>query len=233
MLLVIFGAGASHEYGPTATQFAWQPPLANRLFDAAEFGAALKLYPQIAGVVAQLRELRSGISLEQRLDEIQKEAESDYPRAAIDLMAVRYYLRHVLWVCGQEAITNSSHVTNYATLFRLIDRWRARRREQVCVVTFNYDTILEDAAQSVLGCQFSGSSHTSREMTGSSTRFMGPATGAKRSRTRICRARSIRPPSSTELENCNWVITSCGRRVQVRSRRASRFKGASFRSLLQ
>jgi hypothetical protein len=40
--------------------------------------------------------------------------------------------------------------TNYATFLREIERWRSEFNEKVCLVTFNYDTMLEDAAHQVL-----------------------------------------------------------------------------------
>ena len=153
MLLVILGAGASHDFAPGA-QGAWQPPLANGLFDPGEFGAALKRFPQIAGLVPSLRGLPTGISLEERLDEIQAEAEGKSSRAPVELMAMRYYLRYVLWECSATSIERTSNVTNYARLFRIIEVWRETHDERVCVVTFNYDTLLENAAQSVLGASF-------------------------------------------------------------------------------
>jgi len=46
--------------------------------------------------------------------------------------------------------TKHRGVTNFATLLREIDRWRHEAKEQVCFVTFNYDTMLEDAMEQVL-----------------------------------------------------------------------------------
>jgi hypothetical protein len=41
-------------------------------------------------------------------------------------------------------------VTNYTALIQAIERWRQDRSEKMCLITFNYDTLLDRACRSVL-----------------------------------------------------------------------------------
>src|SRR5207244_836965 len=59
------------------------------------------------------------------------------------------------WSCAQATIAATSHATNTAALLRRLDRWRAAdEHREIAVVTFNYDTLLEDAAQATLLLEF-------------------------------------------------------------------------------
>jgi hypothetical protein len=68
-----------------------------------------------------------------------------------ELAAIRYYLHLALWQCQRRWYSRHRGITNYATLLREIERWRFESKEQVCYVTFNYDTMVEDAMWQVLG----------------------------------------------------------------------------------
>ena len=89
MLLVIFGAGASYDYAPSCAD-QWRPPLANALFEAGEFGDALKRYPQFAGLVPHLRGLPSGVTVEEKLDAIQTSPCRSLAKNFSRLMSSRY-----------------------------------------------------------------------------------------------------------------------------------------------
>jgi hypothetical protein len=154
-VLVVLGAGASFDNGRPPSQ--WNLPLARTLFTQPEFMEAARSYSEMAGLLADLRAASEGDGpgIEQRLDDLQQEADSIYPQAKVELMAVRYYLRHVTWVCSQEVITSTSHGTTTARLFRKLNRWRTSGPgRSVSVVSFNYDTLLEDAASSVISREF-------------------------------------------------------------------------------
>ncbi len=90
-----------------------------------------------------------GISIEAKLAEFQEQAKT-YPPAHRELNAIRFYLRSALWACQDHWRTRHRGVTNFATLLREIDRWRLARNELVCFVTFNYDTMLEEAMTQVV-----------------------------------------------------------------------------------
>jgi hypothetical protein len=171
VLLVIFGAGASYDSVPhlpppppnSAGQSNFgvrppslprpydedRPPLANQLFDDREtFVKAMEQFGDCRALVPLLR--KSGVSVEKELARFQEEAVK-YPRRHCQLAAVRYYLHTALWRCVDRWRTQWHHgITNYVTFLDQIERWRFERSEHVCLVTFNYDTMIEDAIRQVL-----------------------------------------------------------------------------------
>jgi SIR2-like protein len=154
MLLVIFGAGASFDSVPTYPPGAvvlgadplnnfHRPPLANELFENRPvFAEAIARLPECQPIVQRLRSLK-GESLEAALQDLQAKAK-DYPRGLQQLAAVRYYLQYILWQCSNAWRDVAKGVTNYKTLLDQIERAN-KKNEPVCLVTFNYDTLLEDA----------------------------------------------------------------------------------------
>lgn len=164
MLLVILGAGASYDSLPPdvleqltlGTIADFRPPLAQELFDdRASFGEALDKYPQCAALVGELRKrLRADALLEQELERYQEQA-SDDPLLYRQLVAIRFYLQEVLWTCGSRWRELSHGVTNYTDLLFRLARWRHEREEALCVVTFNYDLLLDEAAVGTLGADLS------------------------------------------------------------------------------
>src|SRR4029077_2835979 len=97
--------------------------------------------------------LRSDVQVERQLARFEKEAETFPPRHS-QLAAVRYYLHHMLWSCQDNWHNHHRGVTNYLTFLGEIDRWRYQHNEQVCYVTFNYDTMLERSMTDLWGCTF-------------------------------------------------------------------------------
>lgn len=88
MLLVVLGAGASHdsadlsfiEYAKRQEISEWQPPLANQLFDArAHFYRALDAFPDSRSLVVALRAALSDGTrqLEIELDRVSEKAALD------------------------------------------------------------------------------------------------------------------------------------------------------------
>ena len=57
---------------------------------------------------------------------------------------MRYYLQFILTQCGAAWRGIAKGVTNYKTLLDQIERAN-KKNEPVCLVTFNHDTLLEDA----------------------------------------------------------------------------------------
>lgn len=99
-------------------------------------------------IVPYLRGRGSGISIERVLQRLQQEA-TDHPQRHRQLAAIRYYLHVMLWECESRWNENATQgVTNQKTLLDQIERWR-KPNEQVCLVTFNYDTMLETALSTV------------------------------------------------------------------------------------
>jgi hypothetical protein len=158
VLLLLFGAVSSFDSvphlpasGPPVEGMAnWQerPPLANQLFDTRPiFVDLMERFRDCQAIVPILRQ--SGTSIEKRLAEFQEQAKT-FPLAHRELAAIHYYLHFALWTCQDRWRTKHRGITNFATLLREIERWRYEVKEQVCFVTFNYDTMLEEAMGQVL-----------------------------------------------------------------------------------
>ena len=170
MLMVIFGAGASYDSvsslpPPPPSGFVPpglppprpldnddRPPLANELFDnRREFVSVMDKFPQCKPIISRLR---SG-NVEQELEVLQEEAE-EYGIRHSQLAALRFYLQSNIWGCENRWEQRVARgITNYLSLLDCIERWRDRTSNgeevvlggyrRVCLVTFNYDTLLEKA----------------------------------------------------------------------------------------
>ena len=163
MLLVIFGAGASYDSvphlpptgSPLERRYPYELdrlPLANELFENREhFVEAMVRFAHCMAIVPFLR--KAGVSVEEELAKLQLQAKT-FPHAHRELAAIRYYLHFALWECQKRWFERHRGITNYATFLREVERWRFDGNQQVCFVTFNYDTMLEQAMEQVLGCKF-------------------------------------------------------------------------------
>jgi hypothetical protein len=166
MLMVILGAGASYDsarafpppeprWGGSNQNFsaqppapddaeAWRPPLASELFRDSKqrFGDIVQRYPTLHPVLLRLREPLDGRSLEEELQLLKDEA-NGYPQRKRQLFSIRYYLRDLLF-----EVTNNwrqrTRFTNYAVLIDQIMQFH-KGDESVCLVTFNYDILLDQA----------------------------------------------------------------------------------------
>jgi hypothetical protein len=165
MLVVIFGAGASYDSdprypppppdtmilrSPPLSIQQWRPPLAKGLFED-RFGDIAIDYPVCAGIIGHLRRAasRSTMSLEEALARARDEA-AGYPQRAEELLALRYYLSDVLSKVSDNWAGVTHGVDNYADLLRTVDRWRHVHQEEVCLINFNYDLLLDRACQGIL-----------------------------------------------------------------------------------
>lgn len=157
MLMVIFGAGASSDSVKPSNRARrnddpLRPPLADALFDLREnFTRVVATYPDFAVLVDRLRgAVARQTPVEAELERIKQEARvfSWYHRA---LAATQFYLREILWECGSDWIKGGAGVTNYASLLDHLRRWQVRQvpSEDVLLVTFNYDTMLDDACRAI------------------------------------------------------------------------------------
>src|SRR6266566_1353949 len=155
--MVIFGAGASYDSAatfpprtPVGSDQESRPPLANGLFQQnAFFDRWVEKYPECTPVVTRLR-LHIRATLEDEMERYRLEAKQE-PQRAVELNAVRYYLRWLLWGCSNEWLRYTKGVTNYVSLLGDIRVWKnSHPQEEVRFVTFNYDTLLEHACQQAL-----------------------------------------------------------------------------------
>lgn len=159
-MLVVLGAGASFDsVSPTSlvpgVGDAWRPPLAQGLLEPRPYSFAplLSNYPEMAALVVELRErLDRGEDLETMLAYFQAlAADGDVPTARA-LMSLRFYLQQIIESCSA---WGSQHfgATNYVWLVNRLDRWAKRSAETVLYVTFNYDTLLDQAFSTYFGMQ--------------------------------------------------------------------------------
>lgn len=178
--MVIFGAGASNDslsepvrratamgraferensagLLERADRLDWQPPLTADLFkEKPQFQRAIANYPAAGTLIdGSLRGLDPKTnSVETVLDSLSTEAAE--PSAASlrrQLAALRFYLREVLWQCGDNFESEIGPAqTNYHRLVERIVRWQERRQAAggetvVTLVTFNYDLMLDRAVR--------------------------------------------------------------------------------------
>lgn len=171
MLLVIFGAGASydsvtHRPPPAANFLAatnstrvqhlgsheeFRPPLASQLFDDRPL--FVRVMQNYAACKPLVNLLRGDVRVEQQLAKFEEEAKT-FPVRRRQLAAIKYYLHEVMWSCQNEWQNEHKGITNYLTFLDAIDRWRYENEERVCIVTFNYDTMVEASMLELWGWNF-------------------------------------------------------------------------------
>jgi len=150
MILVIFGAGASYDSVSNHRPGEHQPfrlPLADRLFDDRPlFQQIAARFSRCQPIVPHLRHLKENATLEQTLSEFRDGADKN-PERHKQLAAIRYYLQEALFRCEEKWKEVHTGVTNYKTFLDYCRDCRCYTPEPICLVTFNYDTMLETAFQ--------------------------------------------------------------------------------------
>ena len=168
MLMVIFGAGASYDSAPAypvprpaggqsnfggaapavSQSEIWRPPLANNLFldPWHTFGEIVVKYPKLSHILPFLRQPIGGKSIEETLESLQAEG-ADYPERQKEFASVRYYLCELLTKVTKEWHFLTDGTTNYTALTGELLRYN-QAGEQICLVTFNYDLLLDYALHS-------------------------------------------------------------------------------------
>jgi hypothetical protein len=120
----------------------FRPPLADELFEPRDsFRSVWTRYP-IEGILPHL----VGGSVESELEMLRRSPDSD---AAIprQLAAVKFYLRDIIQTCDRNWKRLLGAASNYSGFLDEIESWRQSTTdvEEIFLVTFNYDTLLEDA----------------------------------------------------------------------------------------
>ncbi len=156
MLMVIFGAGASYDSFPsqppdkpqTARVSDNRPPLADQLFDnRGYFVSVMSEFPKCKPIIPDLQQRPKETSVEQVLQRLQTQAEKD-PIRHQQLAAIRYYLHVMMCQCENRWHDVTKGFTNHITLIDKIRHWR-KTQERICLVTFNYDKMLESVLPEV------------------------------------------------------------------------------------
>src|SRR4051794_23770337 len=122
MLLVVFGAGASHDaIHPSVESVAEQDrlPLTNDLFAAGSSSRTiLQDLPLATDIVHRMREaVAAGNSVESALSSLVERSET--PRVRQDLVAVRFFIRQL--IAKQSETIASVAMTNQRSLLRQVD----------------------------------------------------------------------------------------------------------------
>ena len=145
MLMVIFGAGASHD--SYADEPRRRPPLTKDLI-GPQHHAITTRYPLSSAVIDYVqRSLSSGdntTSLERILADFAIQGPND-PRRQKQLVAFRFYLNHLIRTETEAWLQATSGMTHYLTLFNYLAEWQNATGEMIRLVTFNYDTLIENA----------------------------------------------------------------------------------------
>jgi hypothetical protein len=90
-------------------------------------------------------------TLERALADFQARAGSD-PEVNRQITAMRFYLRDLLWACTTYVVeAPSGPMTNYTTLARRLCQWSSDSDFDLCMVSFNYDLLLESACAAMWG----------------------------------------------------------------------------------
>ena len=98
-------------------------------------------------IVPYLRHLPPNETVEHVLERFQAEAVR-YPERHKQLLAVRWYLHYSIVNCERRWDDAHKGITNYKTLLDQIESTR-KPKQRVCLVTFNYDTMLDPAMPTV------------------------------------------------------------------------------------
>lgn len=144
----IFGAGASHDVIASHTQphhaFGedFKPPLTSGLFKSSEkFDTLINAHPELKSLAGEIRsKLQVGANtLEDFMVDLRERAKSN-PIRYRQLVQLRFYLRHLLHKCSSNYVVSGNQ---YGTLIaKIMD---IKKDAEVTFVTFNYDTLIEQA----------------------------------------------------------------------------------------
>lgn len=122
-------------------------PLAGDLFWAG-YGEFAARFPACQGLLKRLRSAAPDI--EPELERIRAEAQRK-TFLLRELEGIRYYIQSLI-AARERAWLNAlpDQVTSYTHLLQEIEEWREEHGEEVALVTFNYDRLLDMACRSVV-----------------------------------------------------------------------------------
>lgn len=163
--MIIFGAGASHGSQPfryeederllaARDNLPWfpRPPVTRGLF-AERFGAYASKYPSCRPAIARLRQAlfdRPESNIEQEIGALYQAAPTN-PERARHLLALRYYLADVIENETTRWWSLFHGFTYYTDLLERLGTWRSGSGEDIVLVSFNYDRLLERSLEAQVG----------------------------------------------------------------------------------
>jgi hypothetical protein len=129
-------------------------PLANELFESRDyFRTVLAEFPAARPAISELIDIADSETIEDRLEKMAAQARGADPTRAKQLLAIQYYISRMIWQCEDNLLTTIRHITNHATLIDEIHRFTPID-EEIFIVTFNYDRLIERALMAT-GSEFS------------------------------------------------------------------------------
>lgn len=154
-LLVILGAGASHDCLADQPADVFMPPLTKDLATRNDvstsllesYGAAIPILDFLVERLEYGPEATDGIkstSLEVLLAEYISQASSN-PNKSQHVTAFRFYLRDLIAGAQNSVLVEGGRKNRFDTLMRECAEWAIANNAKVCFVSFNYDTLLEIA----------------------------------------------------------------------------------------
>jgi hypothetical protein len=179
VLMVIFGAGASFDSDPRQPPGArkihrgdvaisssdhlkdFRLPLAKHLF-GDRFNAQLlrsSSQPSV-GLHSCLREAarKKDSPVEQEIEKF-VDMQATHPETTRQLLSLRYYIRDVITDTEREWLNKCGGLTNYVVLLQDLREWSNDSGLPICLVTFNYDTLIDKACRDVLNMSFPSIDH--------------------------------------------------------------------------
>lgn len=150
MKLVILGAGASYDshfwYKNQNIFDHWRPPLANEIFDTRpEFLNIIEKYPSAQSVFSLYSTIKDLEDyFQKKYDQAKKHDSIEVEKTLINL---RYYLQHLFYV-----VSENMKNAGYSNIDKLIDHindYVIRTGEEVLIVNFNYDLLVEQSLQKI------------------------------------------------------------------------------------
>jgi hypothetical protein len=150
VLLVIFGAGASYDSADPHSSVQ-SLPLTKDLV-GPRFGEIAMDLPASRPIIDRLRARMASdptVSLETELAKL-VDASADAPERRAQLIAFRFYLQRVIEDATTQWMRATRGFTRYLTLLNHLYDWHRATNTPVRLATFNYDTMLETAAQDTL-----------------------------------------------------------------------------------
>ena len=158
MLMVIFGAGASHGSAPRRRAIdpteEYRPPLTAQLFEPA-YGDVADMYSASRPAIVRMRRAlveHPEALIETEIGRLGEEA-SRNPEQARHMLALRFYLNDVIESRTGQWWRRLHGFTFYAQLLERLGTWRRDTGEGIALVTFNYDELLDFSLASQIGCQ--------------------------------------------------------------------------------
>jgi hypothetical protein len=163
MLMVIFGAGASYDSDArnpvlvdssrsTANMaVSDRPPLAKELL-ATRYRRIANQYPPSIAVLDYIEQHQAGGSADS-IETILAQYADRCPssrQCRQALVAFRFYLASLLTESTSGWLRNTNGSTTYLSLLNYLLEWQEKAGEDIQLVTFNYDTLLEDAIEKVI-----------------------------------------------------------------------------------